>query len=91
MVNSLTSCFSNDCLKKLVEMGADISHMETLPGVANLLVKVDFDEAIAPKLWLLSDFGFDLSQVARVMTVVPKAIIKVSYPHFPLVTLLASC
>lgn len=52
--------------------------MESKPGVANLLVKTDFDQAISPKLWLLSDFGFELSQLARIVTVVPKTLINVS-------------
>lgn len=69
---------SNECLRKLVDLGADLSRMEAQPGVANLLVKTDFDTTISPKLWLLTDFGFELSQIARIMTHVPKTIVKVS-------------
>ncbi|VDN12081.1 unnamed protein product [Dibothriocephalus latus] len=63
---------NNPCLQKLVQLGADLSKMESVPGVANMLVKADFDKMIAPKLWILSDRGFDLSQVARVISVFPK-------------------
>lgn len=68
----------NECLRKLVELGADLSRMESEPGVANLLVKTDFNTAIAPKLWLLCNFGFELPHVSRIMTRVPKSIIKLS-------------
>ncbi|KAL5107682.1 Transcription termination factor 3 mitochondrial [Taenia crassiceps] len=66
----------NECLRKLVELGADLSRMELEPGVANLLVKTDFNVTIAPKLWHLSSFGFELPQLSRIMTRVPKSIIK---------------
>ncbi|KAM7542520.1 hypothetical protein Aperf_G00000011552 [Anoplocephala perfoliata] len=68
----------NDCLRKLVNLGVDLSKIESQPGVANLLVKTDFETSISPKLWLLTDFGFDLSQVARVFTYIPKTIVKSS-------------
>lgn len=55
--------------------------MESQPGVANLLVKTDFENAISPKLWLLTDFGFDLSQIARIVTYIPKTVVKV-VPNF---------
>ncbi|KAL5969137.1 Transcription termination factor 3 mitochondrial [Taenia solium] len=68
----------NECLRKLVELGADLSRMEMEPGVANLLVKTDFNTTIAPKLWHLSSFGFELPHLSRIMTCVPKSIIKLS-------------
>lgn len=68
---------SNECLQKLVQLGADLSRMESQPGVANFLVKTDFDKSIAPKLWFLSDYGFNLPQIARIITNAPK-FIKVS-------------
>ncbi|VDD75060.1 unnamed protein product [Mesocestoides corti] len=68
----------NDCLKKLVRLGVDLSRIESEPGVANLLVKTDFNVSVAPKLWLFADFGFELPLVARIFTRVPKTIIKVS-------------
>ncbi|VDL85347.1 unnamed protein product [Schistocephalus solidus] len=63
---------NNSCLQKLVQLGADLSKMENIPGVANMLVKADFDKMIAPKLWILSDRGFELSQIARLISVFPK-------------------
>nr|VZI23416.1 unnamed protein product [Spirometra erinaceieuropaei] len=68
---------NNPCLQKLVQLGADLSRMESVPGVANMLVKADFDKMIAPKLWILADRGFDLSQIAQIISVFPK-ILKLS-------------
>ncbi|VUZ50294.1 unnamed protein product [Hymenolepis diminuta] len=77
--NNLAALVShNDCLQKLVSLGADLSKMESQPGVANLLIKTDFETAISPKLWLLTDFGFELPQSARVITCIPKSIVKSS-------------
>ncbi|KAM3186315.1 hypothetical protein ACTXT7_004541 [Hymenolepis weldensis] len=77
--NNLAALVShNDCLQKLVSLGADLSKMESQPGVANLLIKTDFETAISPKLWLLTDFGFELPQIARVMTCIPKSLVKSS-------------
>nr|CDS27762.1 zinc transporter 9 [Hymenolepis microstoma] len=79
VANNLAALVShNDCLQKLVSLGADLSKMESQPGVANLLVKTDFETAISPKLWLLTDFGFKLPQISRVMTCIPKTVVKSS-------------
>ncbi|CAL8073358.1 unnamed protein product [Calicophoron daubneyi] len=59
-------------LTQLVKLGVDLSKIESVPGVANMLVKMDFHSSIEPVLWKLSDLGFSLNQIARVLTVFPK-------------------
>uniref|UniRef100_A0A0V0J9N1 Transcription termination factor 3 n=1 Tax=Schistocephalus solidus TaxID=70667 RepID=A0A0V0J9N1_SCHSO len=72
---------NNYCLQKLVQLGADLSKMENIPGVANMLVKADFDKMIAPKLWILSDRGFELSQIARLISAFPKIFKVFAFTH----------
>nr|CAH8875994.1 unnamed protein product [Trichobilharzia regenti] len=67
-------CFT---LSQLVKLGVDISKIEEIPGVANMLVKLDFHTDVEPVLWQLADFGFKPEQIARVITVFPK-ILKLS-------------
>ncbi|CAH8573464.1 unnamed protein product [Schistosoma turkestanicum] len=58
-------------LSQLVKLGVDLSKIEAIPGVANMLVKLDFHD-IEPVLWRLSDFGFKVEQIARIITAFPK-------------------
>ncbi|KAA0185885.1 Transcription termination factor 3, partial [Fasciolopsis buskii] len=59
-------------LQQLVLLGVDLSKIEHIPGVANMLVKMDFQQTIEPLLWDLNDLGFDLNQIARLLTRFPK-------------------
>ncbi|KAH8865845.1 Transcription termination factor 3, mitochondrial [Schistosoma japonicum] len=63
------NCFT---LSQLVKLGVDISRIEAIPGVANMLIKLDFHNDIEPLLWKLSDFGFKPEQIARIITRFPK-------------------
>ncbi|VDP83741.1 unnamed protein product [Echinostoma caproni] len=43
-----------------------------IPGAANMLVKMDFHKVIEPMLWTLNDLGFNLKQIAHLLTRFPK-------------------
>ncbi|VDP28600.1 unnamed protein product [Schistosoma margrebowiei] len=62
-------CFT---LSQLVKLGVNLSKVEAVPGVANMLMKLDFHNDIEPILWRLSDFGFQPKQIARIITAFPK-------------------
>ncbi|VDP64383.1 unnamed protein product [Schistosoma mattheei] len=70
----ILSQWFKDCftLSQLVKLGVDLSKVEAVPGVANMLMKLDFHNDIEPILWRLSDFGFQPKQIARIMTAFPK-------------------
>ncbi|CAH8663353.1 unnamed protein product [Schistosoma rodhaini] len=63
---------SSFTLSQLVKLGVNLSKVEAVPGVANMLVKLDFHNDIEPILWGLSDFGFKPKQIARIITAFPK-------------------
>ncbi|CAH8654491.1 unnamed protein product [Heterobilharzia americana] len=63
------NCFT---LSQLVKLGVDLSKIEAVPGVANMLMKLDFHADIEPVLWRLADFGFKPEQIARIITIFPK-------------------
>ncbi|CAH8635703.1 unnamed protein product [Schistosoma guineensis] len=65
----IPSCFT---LSQLVKLGVNLSKVEAVPGVANMLMKLDFHNDIEPILWRLSDFGFQPKQIARIITAFPK-------------------
>ncbi|CAI2738136.1 unnamed protein product [Dicrocoelium dendriticum] len=59
-------------LTQLVLLGVDLSKIESIPGVANMLVKLDFRTAVEPLIWKLNGYGFSLKAVARLFTGYPK-------------------
>lgn len=59
-------------LSQLVLLGVDLSKIESIPGVANMLVKLDFRTEVEPLIWKLNGYGFTLKAIARVFTGYPK-------------------
>lgn len=63
--------FSSFTLKYLFHLNVDLSKVQLVPGVSEFLIKVDFHQQINPILCKLSDFGFNLNDKARIITVSP--------------------
>lgn len=66
--------YSSYTLSQMVRLGVDLSKLESVPGAANMLVKLDFHQSIEPVIWKLHGHGFSLEQIARLFTVFPKVL-----------------
>ncbi|TGZ71186.1 hypothetical protein CRM22_002783 [Opisthorchis felineus] len=66
--------YSSYTLRQMVRLGVDLSKLESIPGAANMLVKLDFHQSIEPVIWKLHGYGFSLEQIARLFTVFPKVL-----------------
>ncbi|XP_036422499.1 transcription termination factor 3, mitochondrial isoform X2 [Colossoma macropomum] len=58
----------SETLRRLVELGVDLSKLEQRPNVGSMLVRLDFQADVAPRLLFLKDLGVEDSQLGLLLT-----------------------
>ncbi|XP_072530981.1 transcription termination factor 3, mitochondrial [Salminus brasiliensis] len=58
----------SETLRKLVQLGVNLSKLEQRPNVGSMLVRLDFEADVAPRLFFLKDLGVEDSQLGPLLT-----------------------
>ncbi|RXN26280.1 transcription termination factor mitochondrial [Labeo rohita] len=58
----------SETLSKLVQLGVNLWELEQRPNVGSMLVRLDFDADVAPRLLFLKDLGVEESKLGRLLT-----------------------
>ncbi|KAL7829633.1 hypothetical protein AOLI_G00305180 [Acnodon oligacanthus] len=58
----------SETLRRLVELGVDLSKLQQRPNVGSMLVRLDFQADVAPRLFFLKDLGVEDSQLGLLLT-----------------------
>ncbi|XP_008329947.2 transcription termination factor 3, mitochondrial [Cynoglossus semilaevis] len=58
----------SETLNKLVQLGVDLWKLEQRPNVGTMLLKLDFDTDVAPRLLFLKDNGVEESRFGYILT-----------------------
>ncbi|XP_073678216.1 transcription termination factor 3, mitochondrial [Garra rufa] len=58
----------SETLSKLVQLGVNLWELEQRPNVGSMLVRLDFDADVAPRLLFLKDLGVENSKLGRLLT-----------------------
>ncbi|KAK1880579.1 Transcription termination factor 3 mitochondrial [Dissostichus eleginoides] len=58
----------SETLSKLVQLGVDLWKLEQRPNVGSMLLKLDFNTDVAPRLLFLKDIGVDEARFGHIIT-----------------------
>uniref|UniRef100_A0A8C1SMP2 Transcription termination factor 3, mitochondrial n=1 Tax=Cyprinus carpio TaxID=7962 RepID=A0A8C1SMP2_CYPCA len=58
----------SETLSKLVQLGVNLWKLEQRPNVGSMLVRLDFDADVAPKLLLLKDLGVEETKLGQLVS-----------------------
>ncbi|KAI4871813.1 hypothetical protein NFI96_016371 [Prochilodus magdalenae] len=58
----------SETLRRLVQLGVNLKTLEQRPNVGSMLVRLDFQADVAPRLFFLKDLGVEDSQLGQLLT-----------------------
>ncbi|XP_066531443.1 transcription termination factor 3, mitochondrial [Hoplias malabaricus] len=58
----------SETLRTLVQLGVDLSKLEQRPNVGSMLLRLDFQTDVSPRLFFLKDLGIEDSQLGPLIT-----------------------